>query len=86
MALSFCLFAAIVLAAFLVCRPLAYNWDKTIEGGRCANVNQDFLAQAIINLLLDITIVSLPLPVLWNLQMKTGKKVSIIIMFSIGYW
>lgn len=86
MALSFCLLVAIILQAFLICKPLAYNWNLSIKGGRCGNQNQGFLAQAITNLLLDVMIVSLPLPVLWGLQMRAGKKVSITIMFSIGYW
>jgi hypothetical protein len=68
----------------LACHPIAYNWDKTIPGGSCMNANAPFLSSAIINVAIDVIIVILPMPVLWNLQMKVSKKVSISLIFGIG--
>ena len=42
------------------------------------------LAQAIINLCIDIAVVIIPIPVLWGLQMQNLKKLGIYFMFSIG--
>ena len=39
---------------------------------------------AVFNLLLDVTTVVLPMPILWGLQMAFGKKVALTLMFSMG--
>ena len=68
---------------FAICRPFAYNWDPNIQG-TCGNMYLSFLLSAIFNLVLDWTIIMLPLPVLWHLQMKTQKKVALTFVFTIG--
>lgn len=74
---------AFILEEFLVCRPLAYQWDKSINGV-CGDQKLSFLIPGVINLVLDILIISLPMPVLWTLQMQTAKKVATSIVFGIG--
>lgn len=72
------------LTAFLLCTPFAYNWDKLIIGGHCGNPSAYYLSTAIVNLLIDVAIVALPLPILWGLQMKTSRKIALTAMFSLG--
>ena len=74
----------VILETFLLCRPVAYNWDKTIDGGRCADTIKAYLSAGIINLLIDVGIVIMPIPVLWKLQLPATKKFGISAMFSIG--
>lgn len=38
----------------------------------------------ILNLLLDVTVVVLPMPILWGLQMAVSKKVTLSGMFGLG--
>ena len=73
-----------VLTAFLICHPLAYNWDKHEINGHCGDVPAYYLSTAIVNLLIDVPIVALPLPLLWSLQMKTSKKIALTGIFSLG--
>lgn len=73
-----------ILVAFLICRPLAFNWDQTIPGGHCGNEMAAYIAAHTINFVLDVSLAILPMPVLWGLQMSTRKKVEISIMFSLG--
>lgn len=73
-----------VLVAILICRPFAYNWDKVTISGSCGDVSAYYLSTGIVNLVIDVAIVALPLPMLWGLQMKTSKKVSLTAIFSLG--
>ncbi|KAI0858072.1 hypothetical protein F4860DRAFT_527435 [Xylaria cubensis] len=74
----------VILVAFLLCRPLAFNWDTTIPGGYCGNRNAAFLASGILNLILDISVIVLPLPMLWGLHMPIYRKIGLTLLFSVG--
>ena len=76
-------FVATVLACCLICRPFAYNWDHSIKG-TCGDQRSLDLFLGVFNLLIDVTTVLLPLPVLWGLQMATSKKRILSGMFSMG--
>lgn len=73
-----------IVQNLLTCRPVAYFWDKTIPGGYCSSSQAPFLASACINMTLDVIIVVLPMPVLWNLHLQTQKKVALSIIFGLG--
>ncbi|KAM0335545.1 hypothetical protein ACHAQA_000593 [Verticillium albo-atrum] len=74
-----------ILGGVLVCRPFAMNWDQTIPGGKCGNQPMYYMALGIINILVEVTMLALPLPVLYKLQMPMRKKIVIISMFSVGF-
>lgn len=80
---NFLYFTATVLACCLICRPFAYNWNQSIHG-TCGDQKSLDLFIGVFNLLIDITTVALPLPVLWGLQMPTGRKVALSALFSMG--
>ena len=61
--LSLIYFASIVLESFLFCHPVAYNWDKSING-TSKDPSLGYLLAAITNLLIDVIIVFLPLSLL----------------------
>ncbi|KAM0274945.1 hypothetical protein ACHAQH_007713 [Verticillium albo-atrum] len=74
-----------ILGGVLVCRPFAMNWDQTIPGGKCGNQPMYYMALGVINILVEVTMLALPLPVLYKLQMPMRKKIVTIGMFSIGF-
>lgn len=43
-----------------LCRPFAYNWDKTIEGGRCGALNPAYISIAALDILGDVMIIGTP--------------------------
>jgi len=65
--LSVSLMVAVAVATLLICRPLAFNWDRSING-TCGDTHGLYLSGGIINLILDISIVTLPMPMLRGLQ------------------
>ncbi|KAL4933241.1 putative integral membrane protein [Aspergillus undulatus] len=75
---------ATILAGCLVCRPFAFNWDKTIPGGKCGNQVTSFTVTGVINLVTDVVVLVLPMPSLSKLQMATYKKVTLIAVFGLG--
>lgn len=61
MALSVGYFIMVFFEAFLLCTPVEFNWDKTVEGACAPNTRLVYVVVAIINLLLDVLIVILPM-------------------------
>lgn len=62
---------------------------KTIEPfipGTCFDRMGWFLASAFINAFWDFSILVLPMPVIWSLQMTLRKKISVTFVFVLGYW
>ena len=75
---------AFTIVKFTICHPLEYNWDMQTVQGSCGSENSMYLAVVSTDLVLDIVIIILPMPVLWGLQMKTAKKIAIMLTFGLG--
>ncbi|KAK5991669.1 hypothetical protein PT974_07702 [Cladobotryum mycophilum] len=76
-------FAVVVLRAFLLCRPVAFNWDKSITG-TCGDRVKAYLATCVLNLLIDLSVVALPMPALWSLKMPLKKKLAVSGILGLG--
>lgn len=76
---------AIILRTFLLCTPFSFTWNKTVRGGSCGNRIQAYLPIAITNLIIDLTIVALPMKPLWGLKLPFKKKmvISAILFFGL---
>lgn len=79
-----CFGFGVILQEFLLCRPFAKTWDPLLPGV-CGSSSATILAEAIINMLLDIAILSLPLPLVWRLQMTPRRKIILTIIFGLGF-
>lgn len=75
---------AFLIERALICRPVAYNWDTNINGS-CGNTSEQYIAIVSIDLIIDVFIIVLPMPVLWGLQLKTSKKLAIMAIFALGF-
>ncbi|KAL9592091.1 MAG: hypothetical protein Q9179_007064 [Wetmoreana sp. 5 TL-2023] len=77
-------FIAFVFGIFFACRPLAYQWDKSIKG-RCLDplVVSYFLA-APADIATNFALLALPIPWLWGLQMPLRRKIAITFIFVLG--
>lgn len=72
-----------VLIGFLICRPVAKNWDPTVHG-TCGNRIAGYTAVSVVNVVVDCLMLILPLPMIYNLQTKPGYKLGLSAIFSIG--
>lgn len=73
-----------VLPTIFQCSPIAYTWNKAVEGGHCINVHIMWIVQDVLFLVLDIYVVVLPLPMIWNLQITRPEKIAVSGMFLLG--
>ncbi|KAI2636234.1 hypothetical protein GGS26DRAFT_588837 [Hypomontagnella submonticulosa] len=71
------------LSAFLMCRPFAYTWDKTIEGGKCGDPMISWVVTGVLNMVSDLIILTLPMPYLFRLEMPLVKRLILIAVFGI---
>lgn len=76
-------FISVLLETFLLCKPVQFNWDKSIAG-TCEGQNTAYLVAGITNLVIDVFVVVMPMPMLLGLRMSLRKRLSVIGMFSLG--
>ena len=74
----------IVISDVLTCRPLAKYWDPS-QSGVCGNPGVSLVALSSCNIIADLTIVLLPLPMVWGLQITTQRKIELSIIFALGF-
>lgn len=74
----------LILSGLLICRPIAYNWDRSLDG-QCGSTTAEEVGFAVANMIVDGTIVFLPIPVVWNLQMSVKRKIGISCLFGLGF-
>jgi hypothetical protein len=75
----------VVLSAFLLCRPFALNWDPAIANGHCGNRVLSYILTGVLNILTDLLVLCLPMPVIWGLQMRIVTKVGLVAVFGTGF-
>jgi len=74
---------SVILETFLLCRPLALNWDSTIEG-TCGDRNTVYVSAGALNVVTDFMVMALPIPHIIKLQLAWRRKAGLILMFSLG--
>ena len=74
----------VIISALAICRPLALNWDKTIQGGTCGNITVNYIVVCATGIVLDLAIFIFPLPIIWGLNMPNGQKVALTVVFMTG--
>ncbi|KAE8381288.1 hypothetical protein BDV26DRAFT_255707 [Aspergillus bertholletiae] len=75
--------SSFVLVAAFQCRPIEKAWKSTLPG-TCVAINVFYLANAALNILTDVMTYSLPLRVIYKLQVPVKQKVALVFILSIG--
>lgn len=85
-AFNFLMVGCFIISDFLQCQPISFFWQSWDgeHSGRCFNINALAWAHSALNIALDFWMLYLPATQVWSLQMKTRKKVGVILMFGIG--
>ena len=66
-----------------LCSPRVKIWDDKVPG-RCLNIDALYLASATFNMVSDVAMLSVPLWLIWNLQMSVERKVGASAIFATG--
>ena len=72
------------LTTILTCIPLRKQWDTDIQG-HCLNFITIFKGVTALNVLIDVIILVLPLPMLWKLHTTLRRKLMLTGAFVVGY-
>lgn len=73
----------LAVAATLQCFPLRHIWDPNV-GGYCLAIPLASTILAAFNVLTDIIILIMPLPILWKMQTAKKEKLQIMGIFLLG--
>jgi hypothetical protein len=84
--IAFCICWAIqtILIAFLICRPISYNWDQVNQTGKCGDLTSAYVSIGIVDVISDIIIFVLPIPLINRLKMRRGSKFATMGLFALG--
>lgn len=73
----------VILGSFLICQPVAFNWDQTIVG-HCGNSVTLWLSHGVLNIITDLIVLLLPMPYLYSLEMPLYNKLVLMVTFGLG--
>ncbi|KAL2017777.1 hypothetical protein VTK56DRAFT_1695 [Thermocarpiscus australiensis] len=71
------------LTLILACSPVRKSWEPSVPG-TCLAPGPSFTAYAIVTIVSDVVVAIIPIPVLLQLKVSTGKKVGLIVIFLLG--
>ncbi|KAI1418596.1 MFS general substrate transporter [Hypoxylon sp. FL1857] len=66
------------------CRPIAAAYDPLVQPTYCIPLLTQFICSAPINVVTDLAILALPLPVLTSMRLPRRQKVILIFTFALG--
>ncbi|KAJ5881697.1 uncharacterized protein N7529_000369 [Penicillium soppii] len=75
---------AIVFALIFACNPIERGWNSSIKTGYCVNRSGLYIATAVTNIITDIALMVLPVPLVLGLQMPRIQKFGLLVMFIVG--
>ncbi|MCJ1467815.1 hypothetical protein MMC07_006440 [Pseudocyphellaria aurata] len=73
-----------IVAGCLICWPLKFLWDRTIPGGHCIDIMAWYRWSLFMNIVTDVAMLIIPLPVIWKIQNTRKVKIGLTITFATG--
>ena len=73
----------VVVVLLTKCQPLAYNWNKSLDG-ICIDETLFYKIGTAINVVGDFLILLLPMPAIWSLNVRLSKKLQVAAVFAIA--
>ena len=61
-----------------------YDWDNEVFPSTCLNIFTEMIAGSAADFVMDVLIFSLPVVMILQLQMSTGRKIVVIVVFLTG--
>ncbi|ETS79867.1 hypothetical protein PFICI_07396 [Pestalotiopsis fici W106-1] len=82
--ISYC---AVVLTVCFSCYPTYLNWQVVPDPGpKCTFRKQNFISIAVLNVITDMAILAVPLPILWQLRVSIKKKLLVGMLICTGFF
>jgi len=74
---------AALICNIFACTPIHYFWNRNIPG-HCINLMVYWFCNAVFNIITDIVVCVMPLPVLKDLRLPKKQKYSLLLVFALG--
>ncbi|KAI5801347.1 hypothetical protein EDC01DRAFT_517102 [Geopyxis carbonaria] len=74
---------AIQFVSIFQCTPIYKAWEP-FTPGHCINLKASFIGNGVPNVITDFVILTLPMPVVWNLQASVAHRLSLSFIFLLG--
>ncbi|KAF2744974.1 hypothetical protein M011DRAFT_460462 [Sporormia fimetaria CBS 119925] len=75
---------ALVFPLIFTCNPIMKNFDITITEGTCLDRTPLYMATAVLNIVTDVILLVLPIPMVLKLQMPKVQKAGVLCIFGVG--
>lgn len=66
------------------CTPIAYEWNKSIHGGRCIDEVAFARYMSIPNVITGAVMLIMPIPLVWRLNLNVSGKIALTATFMHG--
>lgn len=73
----------VVIVQIFSCNPIKGQWDLSTPS-KCISAAHFYVGVAVLNILTDVVLLLMPLPMIWRLQMSQLQKVTLSITFMTG--
>jgi hypothetical protein len=74
---------SVTIAQIFTCTPIEGAWNLA-AADHCIDQKKFYYGNAVSNVITDVIILVMPLPMVWNLNMSTNKKVNVTALFILG--
>ena len=74
---------ATVVVGLFICTPIRKIWDPQTPGA-CLNLVQFYYGIQIPNIITDVVVLVLPIPVILKLPLDKVQKISLCVIFGLG--
>lgn len=84
MVFTIALAISIFVADVFQCTPVAYVYDLSIVGGKCFQQGAFYVATAVCTIVTDILVVTIPMIIVYGLQMPLRRKLAVVGILGLG--
>lgn len=87
MAFTACFTLPLIGLAAFQCIPVSAIWDlQQRKDAKCIDWITVMRLTVVYEIIAEVVLFTLPIPIVWQLQMKTSKKIQLSIFFGLGVW
>ncbi|KAH9999737.1 hypothetical protein F4779DRAFT_605203 [Xylariaceae sp. FL0662B] len=73
-----------MIIELLICHPINMAWDSNVLGDKCGDRVSASLSVGIIDIINELFIIMLPIPMVWKMQTEKRYLVAIVCIYAIG--
>lgn len=79
-----CYTIGLIFPTLFGCRPIERSFNALIKEANCINAGALYIAMAVFNVVSDVILFILPIPMVFGLQMPLRQRLGLFFVFGIG--